>query len=206
MIEKPIEILTRAEIEDYPEKTILKNAAKYNVALLVPGDPMNATTHVDLCVRANEMGIKTSIIHAASITSAAPGVTGLQSYKFGRTVTIPIPQNTPPLSPYDRILENYRRGLHTLILLDVDVENEKFLLISKAIKQLNWMEKKKKQGLITPNRLIIGAARIGGPDMEVKSGRLNEISRYDFKGPPHTMIFPGALHFMEEEALKLTAI
>ena len=50
---------------------------------------MIATTHVDLRLRAHKAGVRTSIVHAASVGSAAAGVAGLQSYKFGRTVTIP---------------------------------------------------------------------------------------------------------------------
>lgn len=206
IVKKPIKILTRGDIEDHPEESILRDAAVTEVALLVPGDPMNATTHVDLYLRAKKMGVKTMVTHAASITSAIPGVTGLQSYKFGRTVTIPLPQSTPPLSPYDHTLENYRRGLHTLMLLDIDVKNNRFLLISEAIKQLLAMEKLRKKNLITPTRFVIGAARIGGPDMEVKAGSISDINHHDFGPPPHTLTLPGVLHFMEKETLKLITL
>lgn len=202
MVGKPVKALTRTDIEERPEESILKKAVDKEVALLVPGDPMNATTHIDLRLRAESMGIKTILIHGASITSAIPGVTGLQSYKFGRTVTIPLPRNHPPLSPYDHILQNYSRGLHTLILLDMDVEKNKFLLIPQAVTQLLEMEKSRGKGLMTADRLLIGVARVGGPDMEVKAGKLVNLLRHDFGPPPHSIVLPGSLHFMEEEALK----
>ena len=37
-----------------------------------------------------------------------------------------------------------------------------------------------------------------------KIGRLEKLSKlikYDFGKPPHTLVFPGKLHFMEAEAL-----
>ena len=50
---------------------------------------MIATTHVDLCINAKKKGIKTRVIHAASVVSAVRGISGLQNYKFGKAVTIP---------------------------------------------------------------------------------------------------------------------
>lgn len=202
MLGKPVRVLTRIDIEERPEESILNKAVDQDVALLVPGDPMNATTHIDLRLRAENMGIKTTVIHGASITSAIPGVTGLQSYKFGRTVTIPLPSDPIPLSPYDHILENHSRGLHTLILLDMDVENNKFLLIPQAITQLLEMEKSRGEGLIVEDRLLIGVARVGGPDMEVRAGTLLNMLYHDFGPPPHSIVLPGSLHFVEKEALK----
>ncbi|MEM3071958.1 MAG: diphthine synthase [Candidatus Bathyarchaeia archaeon] len=202
IIGKPVKVLTRADIEECPEESMLKEAVDSDVALLVPGDPMNATTHIDLRLRAENMGIKTVVIHGSSITSAISGVTGLQSYKFGRTVTIPLPRSPIPLSPYDHILENHSRGLHTLILLDMNVENNEFLLIPQAVTQLLEMEKSRGERLIVEDRLLIGVARVGGPDMDVKAGKLVNILRHDFGPPPHSIVLPGNLHFMEKEALK----
>jgi diphthine synthase len=35
----------------------------------------------------------------------------------------------------------------------------------------------------------------------LKANYLEKILSYDFGNPPHTLIFPGKLHFMEAEAL-----
>ena len=46
---------------------ILENAENEDVAFLVAGDPVAATTHSDLILRANKKNIKTQIVHNASI-------------------------------------------------------------------------------------------------------------------------------------------
>lgn len=206
LIQKPIKVLSRDEIENYPEQSILEKATFSDVTLLVPGDPMTATTHIDLSLRAKKKGIKTTIVHGASIISAIPSVTGLQSYKFGRTVTVPLSSEKLYLSVYDHIFDNFHRGLHTLILLDLDVEKARFLMINEALTQILQMENKRKKNLMTYERLIIGAARIGGPDMIVKAGKIAKLMKYDFGGPPHSIILPGNLHFIEKMALKLISI
>ncbi|MEM2965263.1 MAG: hypothetical protein QXE22_07445 [Candidatus Bathyarchaeia archaeon] len=64
------------------------------------------------------------------------------------------------------------------------------------------MEKSRGERLIVEDRLLIGVARVGGPDMDVKAGKLVNILRHDFGPPPHSIVLPGNLHFMEKEALK----
>jgi diphthine synthase len=68
---------TRELVENRPEETILPEAKEGNAALLVIGDPLAATTHVDLLLRAKKLGIETHVIHNASIMSAI-AATGLQ--------------------------------------------------------------------------------------------------------------------------------
>ncbi len=79
LVGKQVTVLSRSEVEEKAQEMILAKAATGKVGLLVPGDPMIATTHVDLRLRAYKAGISTRIIHAASVLSAAAGVTGLQS-------------------------------------------------------------------------------------------------------------------------------
>jgi len=123
LVSKPIVKLTRTDLEDHPEETVLRGAETSNIVLLVPGDPMTATTHIDLRLRAYKRGVKTQIVHGVSILTAAAGAVGLQAYKFGKTVTIPFPsQIYRPETPYDVLRENTTRKLHTLLLLDVDAD------------------------------------------------------------------------------------
>ena len=44
-------------------------------------------------------------------------------------------------------------------------------------------------------------ARAGSHEPVVKAGYIEEVINHDFGAPPHTLIFPGKLHFMEAEAL-----
>src|SRR5712664_495231 len=50
LLERQIRRLSRQEVED--GQVLLAAAASGTVAFLVPGDPMSATTHVDLRIRA----------------------------------------------------------------------------------------------------------------------------------------------------------
>jgi diphthine synthase len=142
------------------------------------------------------------VIHGASVVSAVRGISGLQNYKYGKAVTIPFSeQGFVSETPYNVIRENKKRGLHTMCYLDIKAEEKKYLTIKKALKILLELEKLKKQQLITLRTLVIGVARAGSYQPAVKAGYLEELINYDFGTPPHTLVFPGKLHFMEAEAL-----
>ena len=84
---------------------ILEAAKKGKAVFLVPGDPFIATTHVTLRIDAEKQGIKTRIVHGTSIISAIVSLSGLHNYKFGKTVTIPFPENFSE-TPYNVIAQN----------------------------------------------------------------------------------------------------
>jgi len=103
---------------------ILANANTEDVSLLVVGDPFGATTHTDIILRAKEKGIPTRVIHNASIMNAV-GSCGLQLYNFGQTVSLVFfTENWKPDSYYDRVKENVKLGMHTLVLLDIKVKEQ----------------------------------------------------------------------------------
>lgn len=87
---KEIRVLGREDVEQDPQD-IIEDAVRGRVAFLTAGDPMVSTTHADLRMRAAAAGVATSIIHASSISSAAPGLSGLQNYRFGKSCSIPFP-------------------------------------------------------------------------------------------------------------------
>ncbi|AGB04343.1 diphthine synthase [Aciduliprofundum sp. MAR08-339] len=194
---KRIILLGRDDVED--GKIIMNEAQNKNVVLLVAGDPMIATTHVALRIMAQEFGIETRVIHNASIISVAPGLLGLQNYKFGRTVSIPFPQeNFFPTSAYDHIMENLRMGLHTLILLDI---NPRPMSANEAMQILLEMEKVRGKGIISEDTIIAVVARAGSEDALVRAGKIKHLIKEDFGPPLHTLVLPGKLHFAEAEAL-----
>ena len=115
----PIERVMRPEIEN-PEE-ILGLAKNHVVAVLIVGDPLQATTHVDLQLQANENGIECEVIHGISITNLVTGAIGLSNYKFGRQTTLTYPYSGwIATSPLEVIAVNRGMGLHTLALLDLD--------------------------------------------------------------------------------------
>ena len=203
---KRLETVSRRELEEENGEKILNAAMKGKAVLLVPGDPLIATTHITLRIQAEKMGIKTRIVHGASIISAAIGLSGLHNYKFGKTVTIPFPEGSYlPETPYHVIQQNKQLGLHTLCLLDVKAGKKMFMTINQALGILRRLEDKIGKKLISDKTLTVGIARAGAEDCKVRAGALKELEKYDFGEPPHTLIFPGRLHFMEAEALKVLA-
>src|SRR3989338_5580684 len=185
LYKKPIILADREMIEKNSDK-ILGNSGNENIALLVIGDPMGATTHIDFILRAKEKKIPIKIIHNASIINAV-GITGLQLYKFGKTTSI-----------------CYKEGnwLHTLCLFDIKKDENRYMSIKEAIQTLLEIENKRKENIFTENTLCVGCARICSDTEIIKSGKASDLLKLDFCGPLHCLIVPGKLHFMEEEALK----
>ena len=201
---KPIGILSRIDVEEDAENKILSKAKTEKIAFLVAGDPMVATTHVDLRLRAHRAGIRTRIIHGASVASAATGATGLQSYKFGRTITVPIlAGDTIPKSIYAGLRVNMEAGLHSLLLLEVDVENKRYVTIPQALEGLLSLAARTTNPVIKTGTLVVGIARLEAPDMIVHAATVSELIQVDFGKPPYCLIFPTALHFVEAEALQV---
>jgi len=202
LTERPIVVLSRLDVEEDAQRLIIARAVSGKVGFLVPGDPMVATTHMDLRLRAHKVGIKTRIVQSSSITTAIAGVTGLQSYKFGRTVTIPvIGESHIPESTYLGIKSNMTGGLHSLVLLEFDVEGERHVTIPEALKRLLATSASRQEDTITERTLVVGAARVEAPDMSVKAGPIVEVLQWSFGSPPFVLIIPGQLHFLEAEAL-----
>lgn len=114
-----IQRVMRPEVEQPDELFALaKNSL---VALLVVGDPLQATTHVDLQLQALEHEIDCRVFHGVSITTIVTGAVGLSNYRFGRQTTLTYPYGGwIATSPLEVIAVNRFRGLHTLVLLDLD--------------------------------------------------------------------------------------
>lgn len=200
MVSKQVHIVSRRDLEEENGALILKAAKKGKTVFLVPGDPFVATTHVTLRIEAEKRGIKTCIVHGASVLSAIIGLSGLHNYKFGKAVTVPFPENFSE-TPYDVIAQNKKLGLHTLCLLDLKVQEKRFLSINEALRLLLEIEQKRKEGIVTPNTVAVGVARAGSNTPTLKADFAEELLKYDFGEPPQSLIFPGTLHFMEAEAL-----
>lgn len=184
----------RELVECKAEQTILKDAKTKDVALLVAGDPLCATTHIDLMLRAKALSIDVKVINNTSVISAV-GITGLEVYKFGRITSIPF-DNKNVKTPIEVLNANQKIGLHTLFLLDLNPEKNRFMTINEAVEYL--LANKVKEDM-----LAVGCARLGTPNPTIKVRKLKELAKEDFGKPPYCLIIPAKLHFMEEEALKI---
>jgi diphthine synthase len=190
--------LDRGEVES--GEAVIRSLSDGDVALLVPGDPMISTTHVSLRVMVSKAGHGSRIIHAPSILSAAMGESCLQATRFGRSATISF---RPSTQPYDVLGHNLGRDLHTLFLLDIDSEASNYMSVRRALELLADAEENVGGGLLGPDSLAIGLARVSSPAQEVRADRVRDLMEFDFGGPPHSLIVPGKLHFAEEEALEV---
>ncbi len=196
---KPVHPLFREDVEQHPEE-MLDKAENSTVVFLCAGDPMVSTTHADLRMRAAERGIRTVIIHAASIASAVCGVSGLQNYRFGKSCSVPFPQkNWSPTTPIDVIAQNLSLRLHTLVYLDI--QNERYMTVPEAVALLEEMSRKK--GIDIP--LYVGIARAGSDEPVIVAGTGEKILAADFGPPLHILIVPAELHDMEREYLEIFA-
>jgi diphthine synthase len=142
------------------------------------------------------MGIASRVVHAPSIVSAVCGATGLQSYKFGKSITVPRDQPLPR-SVLDTISDNNDRGLHTLVLLDVQAGKTSQMTIGDALVKMTTVDPR------LETRLAVGLARVGSRDEKVKASRMKTLIEENFGNGPHSIIVVGRLHFMEAEALEV---
>jgi len=128
---KSITVADRNFVECEADQIYLPAKTK-KVALLIVGDPVCATTHTDIIIRAKEEGVPVEIVHNASIMGAA-GSCGLQLYNFGQTISIPFfEENWRPTSFYPKIKYNRGGGMHTLCLLDIKVKEPDFEAMARG--------------------------------------------------------------------------
>ncbi|XP_026760936.2 diphthine methyl ester synthase isoform X2 [Galleria mellonella] len=196
---------------------ILKEAKNKDVALLVVGDPLGATTHTDMLLRAKQFEVKTQIVHNASIINAV-SCCGLQLYNFGETISIPYWTETwKPDSFYDKIVQNFSRNLHTLCLLDIKVKepteesltkkvrqymDPKFMSVKEAASQLVQIIKRKPDTGITMDTIAVGLSRVGAPDQTIAVKSLREMQQCDLGPPLHSLVIPAPnLHPLELDYL-----
>jgi len=191
-----ITLLKRNDLEEKNGEAVLQAAEAGKTVLFVPGDPLIATTHITLRLAAEKANIRTRIVHGASIISAAIGLSGLHNYKFGKSVTIPFPDNYSE-TPYEVINQNRKAGLHTLCLLDIDTERQRYMTVRDSLETLLKIEKKRKQKAVTKTSLAVGIARAGSKTPIVKADYTQRLLNQDFGGPPYCLLVPAELHFME---------
>ncbi|HYW83774.1 MAG TPA: diphthine synthase, partial [Spirochaetia bacterium] len=189
----------REFVEDGRE--ILDKAGTLRVVLAVQGDPMIATTHDELRVRAASRGIRTSVVHGATIPAAAASESGLHYYKFGGTITFTLENASHYQDVYQRIQRNLLEGQHTLILLEYDLEKKRGVEPGFVFERLLDAEKNFNREVLSEKTLAVVLGRVGMKDEAAAAGPIGALREKSFGPPPHCVIIPGKLHFTEEEAL-----
>ncbi|KAH0566709.1 diphthine methyl ester synthase [Cotesia glomerata] len=224
---RSIKIADRELVEgDDSMSEILSSAATKDVAFLVVGDPLGATTHLDLLERAEEQNVQVEVINNTSIINAV-ACCGLELYDYGKIVSIPYwTDSWQPESFYDRLVKNLRIDAHTLCLLDIKVKEPtlesltkkkreymppRFMSVAEAATQLiSIIEKRRNSNqelALTEDSLAVGLARVGSADRKIIACSLKEMSSVDLGPPLHSLVIPAKhLHPNEINRLKKFAL
>jgi diphthine synthase len=184
LIGKKIIELKREEVED---NILLKEAKEQNIALLVYGSPLVATTHISLILEAKKRKISFKIISNASILDAI-SETGLQLYKFGKIASLP---KFEADSFMKIVKENQSINAHSLILIDIGLNLKE---------SLEKLEKVSKRYKIKLNKILI-CSRLGTNQSKIYYDSVKNLKNKKIQSP-YCFIIPDKLHFLEEEFLK----
>lgn len=221
-LKRSIQVADRELVEEKADAILQEAEQPGGAAFLVVGDPLGATTHADLWLRAKQRGLDVTIVHNASIMNAVAAC-GLQLYRFGEAVSLCMWTETwTPDSYYSKIVTNRKAGLHTLCLLDIKVKEPtmeslargkkeyappRYMTIAEAIEQLLVCEERYRADICVPDALGVGLARVGQIDQLISSGTLEELRGHDFGPPLHSLVIPaGELHFHEQQVLSYFAV
>ncbi len=194
-LEQATEIRIQAKNRDSVESLdLIKQAKTKDIALLVYGSPLSATTHITLIEQAKKQKCKYEIIHNASIIDAI-AETGLQIYKFGKITSMPawIPEkNFKPTSFMEILRQNLSIKAHTLILIDIGLD------LNQAIIQL---EESAKQHKIKLEKIAV-CSNLGTPKRKIIYKTLEQLKKVKEITKPYCIVVPGELHFVEKEFLE----
>jgi diphthine synthase len=206
---KPAIRLSRQDLEDNVAATVGR-AKDRDVAILVPGDPLVATTHHLIINTARKLGIGVEVFHSASAFTAAIGESGLDIYKFGPTVTVPFwSENYRPTSFLDAIRRNLENKEHTLVLLDIDQKAHRPMSLDEAAGILRAAEKAQPRGLVKEDLKIIVIANAGREGQEVRCVTLGELAvepKRSLSGKAIAFVIPAQMSFAEEENLRFASV
>jgi len=171
---------------------IVDEARKVDIALLVYGSPLTATTHISLIEEAKNCGVKYKIIYNASIFDAV-AETGLQLYKFGKVTSMPKwGKSFSPDSFMKIVQDNQSMKAHSLILIDIGLEFQDALSQLKIAAEKNKIDLKK----------IILCQRLGTKNQRISYKTIEELEKYEDVKKPYCIVIPSKLHFVEKEFLE----
>ncbi|MCW6159956.1 MAG: diphthine synthase [Candidatus Micrarchaeales archaeon] len=198
---KPVE-LGRAQMEEeLPE--LLGEAKERDVALLIGGDPLVATTHKIIFIEAKKAGVRVEVRHASSILSAIIGESGLDFYRFGAICTVSRwTTNYTPTSFYETIKKNRSNNLHSIVLLDYDPVKNSSLETKEAIRIMEAAEAQYKSGIITDDSAVFIMHKIALDDQQKLLTTIREAKRLTFPSGPTAMIIPANLSDIEKETIE----
>ncbi|MEM4553218.1 MAG: diphthine synthase [Ignisphaera sp.] len=195
----------REDLEGYGISKIVKEASEFDVCIATAGDPMIATTHIAIAVEAAKNNIELEIFPSTSILNTAISLSCLQMYRFGKTVTVVRPKNGVVYEyPIHVIKINRSLGLHTLILLEIDIEKDYFMTPKDAINILLDTQRLLGEKVLSEDDIVVILKALGSPRGEIKVRTIKEVLKEYFDKTVYTLIIPTKnLHPVEEDCLKI---
>lgn len=183
-----IELADRDKVES---SDLVEESKERDIALLVYGAPLVATTHVSLIQDARNSGVGYKVFQNASIFDAV-AETGLQIYKFGKTASMPQwKESYEPESFMDVVKQNNSIGAHSLILCDIRMP------VSQALEQLR--KASESYGVKLDN--VVVCQSLGTENSKIFYGSLEGLEKKEVENP-FCIIIPGSLHEMEKNFLE----
>jgi diphthine synthase len=183
--------IVSADREFIESLKILDLAKKQDVALLIYGSPLFATTHITIIEACKKEEIKFEIIYSASVLDAI-AETGLQIYKFGKITSMPLwKQSYEPTSFLEIVKQNQSIESHSLILIDIGMEFE------SALEQFQISLKREKMEI----KKIIICSSLGTKKSKIYFEKIENLKNLEIE-KPFCFIIPGKLHFVEKEFLE----
>ena len=184
--------IVSADREFVESLKIVDEAKKQDIALLVYGSPLTATTHISLIQEARESGTKYKIIYNSSIFDAI-SETGLQLYKFGKITSMPAwKKSFEPDSFMEIVKQNQSIEAHSLILIDIGLN------FKDALNQLEIAAKNHK---IKLEKIIVCQA-MGNVNRRIYYKTMKEFKDMRDMSKPYCIIIPSKMHFVEKDFLE----
>ncbi len=191
-LDKKVIKIGREGVED---NHLVSEAKKQNVALLIYGSPLTATTHISLIQEAKKQKIEYEIIYNGSIFDAI-AETGLEIYKFGKVTSIPKwTKSFKPTSFMEVVKQNQSIDAHSLILIDIGLELEDML---------NELKEASKEYKIKIEKIAL-CSSLGTKKSKILFGEMNKFEGLKIN-KPYCLIIPSKMHFIEKEVLESFAI
>jgi diphthine synthase len=188
VLEKKVEKLLRGDVES---NRLVFESKKQDVALLIYGSPLFATTHMTLLLDCKNEKVKTKIIYSSSVFDAV-SETGLQLYKFGKISSMPRWQrNFEPDSFLEFAEQNNSIKAHSLILVDIGLN------FDSALEELELASKRRNFKL---DKILV-CTNLGTSKSEIIYGKIENLKKKKIVSP-YCFIIPGEMHFMEKESIE----
>ena len=183
--------LSREKVED---ESVIEESREKNVAFLVYGDCLSATTHIQFISKCKKEKINYNIFQNASILLAIAR-TGLSPYTFGKVTSMPSwkEHTNKPTSFISYIKDNSSICAHSLILTDIG------LALCDSLEQLSESCGKEKFNL--PEKIIV-VSNAGTKNEKIYFDSIDNLKKAEIS-MPFCLIVPHELHFAEEEALEV---